>query len=464
MKNIIKIVGIGVFIILNSCSDARDIDPVDLLNSDIAFQTIADLQQGLNGVYNVYDPEDVIQFSSRFTDDLRIGVDNGGQGLLDLNQQLEPGSGSTAIIWNGRYNTIGGINLILDAADGLQVDASEQADLNFILGQCYAIRALSHLDLMALYTPSFEPSSPSVPYITEFDVAGQPARNTFAEVAAAIKADLDLASTLIGANDDLTRPNQNMITAVRSRLALYEGDLASANTFSSQLIATFPLADQVQYFNMFRDTDDTEVIWRFSRVQTDPFPGGLFSFGARGPFLEVSQGLFDIIDPQDIRQRIVVDQESESDFPAELRVGKYFGIPGFPLLNDIKVFRVSEQYLIRAEVQARNGDLTGAATTIDQIRDARYGADQPTPAYANLEEAITDILFERRKELAFEAHRYIDLRRTRDITNQGIVRSESLGDCGGVTPCNLPVTDPRFTMPIPAAEIAANPIEQNPGY
>ena len=132
-------------------------------------------------------------------------------------------------------------------------------------------------------------------------------------------------------------------------------------------------------------------------------------------------------------------------------------------MNDLKLYRVAEQYLIKAEAQARLGQLAEAALTIDALRDARFGSDQPAPNYSSVLEAITDILSERRKELAYEGHRFIDLRRTRDLTGLGIVRNEA--DCGGPTPCELLPSDFRFTLPIPQAEIDVNPnIEQNPGY
>ena len=45
-------------------------------------------------------------------------------------------------------------------------------------------------------------------------------------------------------------------------------------------------------------------------------------------------------------------------------IGKYLGKPGLAYLNDVKVFRVSEMYLIRAEILARGGDYGGAADLV----------------------------------------------------------------------------------------------------
>ena len=70
---------------------------------------------------------------------------------------------------------------------------------------------------------------------------------------------------------------------------------------------------------------------------------------------------------------------------------------------------------------------------------------------------------ERRKELAFEGHRYLDLKRLKSVTNVGISRDAI--DCVGGGSCLLPVNDFRFTLPIPQSEINAQPsLQQNPDY
>ncbi|PZQ82334.1 MAG: RagB/SusD family nutrient uptake outer membrane protein, partial [Flavobacterium johnsoniae] len=88
----------------------------------------------------------------------------------------------------------------------------------------------------------------------------------------------------------------------------------------------------------------------------------------------------------------------------------------------------------------------------------------PLPTYPNLNEALTDILLERRKELAFEGHRYLDIKRIGNEINVGINR---LADDAFTfsAPTSLPASDYRFTLPIPRSEISANPtIVQNPNY
>ena len=83
-------------------------------------------------------------------------------------------------------------------------------------------------------------------------------RNTSGEVFAAINDDLDTAMSLIDASfTDKGYVTRDFVTAVRARAALYSGDSATALTATQNLINNYTLADQGQYFNMFRD--DTRI-------------------------------------------------------------------------------------------------------------------------------------------------------------------------------------------------------------
>jgi hypothetical protein len=96
------------------------------------------------------------------------------------------------------------------------------------------------------------------------------------------------------------------------------------------------------------------------------------------------------------------------------------------------------------------------------VRSIRDGA-AALPSYPNIQFALIDILAERRLELAFEGHRYTDIKRMRSVLNTGIERDDA--DCGGAIPCSVPFNSEKFTFPIPTLEINANAnITQAPGY
>lgn len=165
---------------------------------------------------------------------------------------------------------------------------------------------------------------------------------------------------------------------------------------------------------------------------------------------------------------IDVDYLTSADFRTSdfLVISKYPGTTANGnLVNDIKICRISEMYFIKAEAQIHAGLLADAANTLKAIRDKRYSRSQPAPSYANAQEAWKDVLKERRIEFAFEGYRFIDLKRLGLLANEGIVRDNR--DCEINGACSLPVTDYRFTLPIPISEITANGAisgQQNPQY
>ncbi len=86
---------------------------------------------------------------------------------------------------------------------------------------------------------------------------------------------------------------------------------------------------------------------------------------------------------------------------------------------------------------------------------AGYNSSGPT--------LLEDILVERRKELAFEGHRYWDLARY----NRDVVRVNLTDEYPAGVPLVIQAGNFRRLLPIPQAELDANPnirSQQNPGY
>ena len=79
------------------CSDQLDRFPVDSLVEETAYNTVTDLEFGLNGVIGGLDYNYIIAFNSIFTDNTRLGVDNGGQDTQYGQQILNAQYGSTVM-------------------------------------------------------------------------------------------------------------------------------------------------------------------------------------------------------------------------------------------------------------------------------------------------------------------------------------------------------------------------------
>jgi tetratricopeptide (TPR) repeat protein len=286
------------------------------------------------------------------------------------------------------------------------------------------------------------------------------------------------------------------------------------NAFSGQATTNSP------YRKLFADGIQGETIFGLSRVQGNGTIADIWFTNSTqlggSPLHDMGRNLYNMLwdqnndgviaapntpvnqiqpDDHDIRSRAFIDRTAiVAVNPATvgnykngdvLCIDKYPGKPtgsGVALLNDHKVIRLSEMYLIKAEALAASGNLNGAsnsvASVLKQIRDVRTfeirnntgvviqpALPSALANYGNATDAWADILKERRKELCFEGHRYVDLRRLGGLANVSIDRYYRDCDENNVPVCTLPLTDHRFVLPIPIAEIIANNnIQQNPEY
>lgn len=466
MKKYISILTIAVAALFVGCSDSLERFPIDQLVEETAFVTVEDLQFGLNGAIIGYSPNALVAHNSIFTDNCVIGIDNGGQETAALAQLLNADVGDRGL-WSARYNGINAFNRLFAAAAGITPAPAEVDQYNNILAQSHAFRALMHYELLLYYGVDMRVAeTPGVPYVDYVSADATPARNTTGEVLAGIQADLDAALSLFPAGfDDISFATPDFVTFLKMRIALETGNNQAAIGFANTIISKYALANPTQYFNMFNeDADTTEVVWRYDSVQGAGL--GLnftWNFTGQGPFVEMSTGLLNEFLPTDIRRSVNIDPISNIDRPDVWIIGKYPVNADTNAINDFKAMRVSEAYLVRAEAYARTSQFGLAAADVFSVRSAR-DATASAPSYANLSLALVDVLAERRLELAFEGHRFTDIRRMRSVLNTGINRDPA--DCGGAAaPCTLAFNSEKWVFPVPTVEINANVnMTQAPGY
>ena len=461
MRNKIFIILVSILIIstFNSCEKELEIDPNSALIATTAFKTVNDLQNALNSAYRDYNNE-TIAFNSIFTDNTKVGKDNGGQELTRHRLVMDPSSGTPLNIWVSRYSIINKVNRIIEASELIDKTGHEK-EVNHILGQCYALRAFAHFELYQYFTPDYEDENGvSVPAVDFIVTVENLPRNTVGEVFTLIENDLTKASELLDSSKtDNKYVTNDFITALKARMYLFKGDYVKAKDNAQTLIKKYELANPVQYRNMYLDFDETEVIFKSARVVGDAAPGYIWHFSGGGPFIEMSNSLYNILDPSDIRYEVLFNV-AESDPSTNYHlINKYPGTSN-EFLADFKVFRVSEMFLIKAEVQIRDNQLKDAKNTIKLLRDKRFGTSTDLPSFNSVNSGLDYLLQERRIELAYEGHRYLDLKRLK----RDLIRDDL--DCGNLeNACELLSSDRRFTLPIPLSEMNANDLmEQNPGY
>jgi hypothetical protein len=118
--------------------------------------------------------------------------------------------------------------------------------------------------------------------------------------------------------------------------------------------------------------------------------------------------------------------------------------------------RLADIILLKAEALNELGDVAGAATLLNQIRTRVNLPNTTATTQDDMRQAIAN---ERRLELAFEGHRWYDLKRT----GQAINVINSTVDQNGNLLYNISEND--LIWPIPQSELDKNTsLTQNPGY
>ncbi|GAB2780089.1 RagB/SusD family nutrient uptake outer membrane protein [Salinimicrobium soli] len=442
-------------LLLGSCDNAIDVAPADEIVESNAITNVKDVGDAVIGVYSTVSNTSDLYWDALFTDELTIAPQNNGQGIQVHTWSITSGEGNG--IYGSHSTTINRINRVLEAIEGITADTpEEEALLQRYKGELLGLRAYSHFQMAVYYTPSMtDLNALSVPYVDYVVVLQTPNRNTLGEVLAGINSDLDQAQSLIPDSfEEVYFFNADAITALRSRIALYTRDYAAAINYSTQLINKYSLPTISEYPLVWTDDIVKGQIFKLARVAGDGAVGQLFNPNPSLTYFNPSTKLLEAYQADDVRKDVFFD--------AQNRIVKYPGTAAVIGLNDLKIFRISEQYLIRMEAYLRQSspNIAGAEADYNTLRRNRIpnyvDADFTTSAAA-----IPQVLEERYRELAYEGFRFIDLKRTARPVDRNDADCEDLA----ADACFLEASSYLWALPIPQSEIFVNDeMIQNPGY
>ena len=480
-----KIAVLGLVLTFASCTDLLDVEPRASIDSVTALTTEDAINAAVNGIYDrlqrteLYG-RDIIAIPEALADNGRATNKSGR-----LNAEYQNQVNAHFIHWQWSYFAINQANLVLDALP--KVEKMTQANKDFVEAQALFIRGLLYFELMRAYAyePSVEikeASKGGVPLLKSGVVDATQikleSRASINDVYESIYSDLtnSIAKfTSSGRTATASFANRTAAQAIFSRVALYRGDYTNAAKYATDALAAgsvgrFQTRDT--YVSAWRSANHPESIFEI-QYQTNENIGvntslqttytTMIASGNRtttGGFgdLVPTRALLDAYESEkDADGKTIVDVRrslyelgTAGRGTAEIECTKFLGRSGQVNLDNIPVIRVSEMYLNRAEALARSGNTAGALTDLNVIR-TRAGL----PAATGLTGAalITEILKQRRLELAFEGHRFFDMKRLGlDIVKAAPVQ-------------NLNFTDFRVLAPIPVREIQANAnLKQNTGY
>ncbi|MBG6061766.1 hypothetical protein IWX83_001556 [Flavobacterium sp. CG_9.1] len=514
MKKIFGILIVSLALFVSCTNDLLEPFTPGSLTEEVAITKSSDLVNLVNSSMNLMTNRAEYVFSSVFTDEAAPGFNNGGQGITeDYVFLMNVDNESARLIWQSQYFGLARVNRVLTFAD--QVVATSPADqqlINRSKAEALVLRALAHLKIMSYFSPNPKDDAALAGVLADRIIltTDKPLRSTNAQFYTLIHADLDAAIAIFNANtataytNKTYYPSKVLAQALKARAYALKGDYPNAEIFANTVINTsgITLANtQAQYnavFHTHSESANTEVIFRFRRtvqqnVQTTNLNNGWVSVANRrngSPFYEVSRALYNKLasNPNDFRLNTIVHLTGTSPSLIDpnyatatdvrnsdiIVLQKHGGQSAVTAANgfnpDFMVSRLSEMYFIRAEARAAASDLVGVGTNLKAILDARFPTAQVLPVFANPQAAWKGILDERRKELAFEGFRFIDLKRIGTLAGAGLDRdaaeyASNAWSFPAGNPSNLPLSSFKFALPIPQVEVNGNAlIQQNSGY
>lgn len=367
------------------------------------------------------------------------------------------------------YAIIRRANAILENIDNFSAGAFRDN----IKGEALAVRAMIHFDLARLHSKTYVNASAtdiSVPYVTSTDPTSKPSNSLVKELYDKIIADLTQAIPLIGTSNGINKFNKNSVSGILSRVLLYKGDYAGTiQAATSALGTSFSVGDLTNFRRIWTDESNAGVLFKIANTSLDNLSAQGVNYsqtvsGAIKSEYVVDYNFNQLFANNDIRKAAYI-QTSPFNGSNYNHVIKYLGRPGGAAgVLDAKVLRTAEVLLNRAEAYFRSGNEAAALADLLVLKRNRYtGYVDEVLAGTSL---LNEILLQRRLELAFEGHRFFDLKRL----NLPVLRDGTKGDKADGTGTfyvftSLAASDHRFQIPFPQAEVNFNSnFKQNPGY
>jgi len=473
---------IGV-LLMQSCSETYlDTQPTDRVSSSDVYTSTKGGISVLNGIYrymysyNTYDRtrgrhDDFGQHSINLaldvmSDDMPMTIAYFFTSDYNYLYTERDDYSRTHMIWNFYYDIVNNANGILDNQEAFQ---GEPEEVNYVVGQAYALRAYAYYYLVNLYQHTYKgnENKPAVPlYTTQSPVGDEVA--TVQEVYNRITSDLDQAVNLLDGASSQKHPSHISVhtaRAIYARVAMTMEDWKKAEEMASAAKAGGALMSQADYKSGFNSSKNSEWLWGFN-VNTDdnPIYPSFYSHmdpnqggygGALGNYKQINQRLYDAFPDTDVRKQVFKTDTTfikTEDVVTDTSViySQYKFISTGTFLGDLVMQRVAEAYLIEAEAMARQNNFTGAQQVLFDLVSARNSKYEKSTSTG--QDLIDEIVLNSRIELWGEGRRWLDIKRMKvDLDRSCDNLNESLARY-----ITLPAGDDHFIFPIPRLEKDVN--------
>ncbi|MFB9864153.1 RagB/SusD family nutrient uptake outer membrane protein [Rufibacter immobilis] len=458
---------VGMNVFSTGCDNILDVAPNNGIEMNEAITDANSAARAVQGIYSAFQSSDYYGLAYLFYQDLyadNLYFDGTFTTHAEIgNRRINPSNLQIADTWGSIYTAIGRANWVIQSVEALESLSPEEKAA--FTGEAKFLRALAYFDLVKVFG--------GVPIITRVptnpDEVQSEGRSTEAEVYALIEQDLREAETSLAGTENPQQPyaaSGLAATALLARVYLQQGKWGQAADRANLVINNGPYSLANNFRDIFSTTGNTqdasteEVIFElaFSRDDQNALASSSAAPGSLGQRFYVDFDFYDELvasaDEGDTRleSSVIFDPQYEV-----VKIRKYNDVINNG--DNVPIIRLAEMYLIRAEANVRMA-AAGAAPSravIDDINAIRSRAGLSEAAPSTNEDALQEILTQRRYEFAFEGMRFMDLKRYN-------LTCEVLDFC----PASGTDLDNTFRdlWPIPLQQIETNPnlAPQNRGY
>ena len=485
---------------LASCLDKY---PEDSTPMDDAVTTVGDIDKLVIGIYDSFKSSALYSGNLTILPDLQAdfvycvkGYTNVYGDIFRWND-IKATNTDIEAVYAALYDVVNCCNFLLDNVEKVKANTTDDNLLDRLdqyCGEAYFARALAYSELIKLFCKAYDSDEQAAQtlgvVLTEHYKGDEPTRRASLKKSYEfVLADLDKAQELLKLEDDFSGTLYNEIYfnemtcyALRARVSLYMHRWDDAIKYATKVISSKYYVLENASSNTYSTTvndykyiwlygDSREAIWKVG-FTVNSYGGALgtifdnYNYVSYRPDYVPAKWVINSYNSNDLRAAAifttrVTGYEHGLQWPL---LSKYFGDATF-LGNNIlhvhqpMVFRLSEQYLIRAEAYANKKEYSKAGKDISAIRVARYSSYGGNTSLSETN-AMDIIESERVKELYMEGFRLHDLKRW----HKGFERKASEQSATTFVQSDLKVEkdDPLFVWPIPQHELESPGSEIEP--
>ena len=439
---------IGMLSIIAACDDKLELSDPNNTGDAIALSNDKNVKTTLNGAYdalsngnlfggNTFRNSELLAANSEivFSGTFNDVADIYRKEIITLNADV-------AALWNNGYNTINVANNVLGA-----LEVVNEADRDQVEGEALFLRGVVMFELVRFFAKPYSAGSVNsnlgipIMLVEDRNSVELVSRSTVEEVYTQIVSDLTTAESKLSSGPDPGRGTKEAAAAFLSRVYLQMEDYANARDAADRAISSGNYALVANYSSCFNTGSTSEDVFDIPVSSVDGI-NNMHTFYAstsnqgRGD-VEIQQAHLDLYEPDDARLALFYSDPSTN----EIRTGKWVNQFG-----NVKVIRLSEMYLTRAEANLREGTQIGDSP-LDDVNEIRGRRNLTALGAVTLD----DILLERKLELAHEGEHLHDIKRLKKSVTEGTTV--------------FPFDSDKLVFPIPQRDINVNPnLVQNSGY